>query len=206
MPRAGLAYERSSRVSQALIAGFSLAVAVMAGWLVLMIMSSHDGNTTTADTADLSPPVKQPPRVENLPPARPSIINRVSPLPEATPWPDQAASLPLSGPTAAPVGTTPTTAYATSSLTTSRSLAPTPVTTTSLTPNSLTTPGIVDRVAPADDPAVQTETAPTAIVPLPPPRPRRVVSIPIPRPRPQIDEPAEPAQRSLFDYLVDRQR
>jgi len=201
MPRPGLAYERSSRISQALIAGFSLAVAVMAGWLVLMIMSSHDGNTTTADTADLSPPVKQPPRVENLPPARPSIINRVSPLPEATPWPDQAASLPLSPPAAAPVGTTSTTAYATSSLTTPPSLAPTSVTTT-----SLTAPGPIDRVAPADDPAVQTETAPTAIVPLPPPRPRRVVSIPIPRPRPQIDEPAEPAQRSLFDFLVDRQK
>ena len=34
MPKPGLAYEKPSRVSQVLVIGFSLAVIVMAGWLV----------------------------------------------------------------------------------------------------------------------------------------------------------------------------
>jgi len=53
MPRTGPAYERPSRVSLALYVCFSLAVAVMAGWLVMMILSSNDANTKAADpTAD----------------------------------------------------------------------------------------------------------------------------------------------------------
>ena len=66
MPRTGLAYERPSRVSQALILGFSLAVVVMAGWLVMMIMLPHDANTTAADPADVPAMATTPaPRIED---------------------------------------------------------------------------------------------------------------------------------------------
>jgi len=51
MPRTGLAYERPSLVSLALIACFSLAVFVMAGWLVMTIVFSNDANTRAADPA-----------------------------------------------------------------------------------------------------------------------------------------------------------
>jgi hypothetical protein len=49
--RTGPAYERPSRVSLALYVCFSLALAVMAGLLVMMMLSSNDANTKAADRA-----------------------------------------------------------------------------------------------------------------------------------------------------------
>jgi len=105
MPRPGLAYDRPSRASQALIVGFSLAVVVMAGWLVLMVMFSADTTTGTADTADLP---AAPPHVENLPAsAQPSSARLLTPLPEGSAWPDPQSGPPSAGlrapPPAAPL-------------------------------------------------------------------------------------------------------
>src|ERR1700674_1952696 len=72
MPRTGLAYERASRVSQALILCFSLAVVVMAGWLAMMIMLPHDANTMAADPADV-------PEMATIP--APRIVNTVTAYP-----------------------------------------------------------------------------------------------------------------------------
>jgi hypothetical protein len=205
MPRPGLAYDRPSRGSQALIVGFSLAVVVMAGWLVLMVMFSGDTTTGASDTADL--PVAAP-HVENLPATEQSSTARLlTPLPEAAPWPDPpagaspaaarspppaaplapAASLATAAPSSAPAQVdSPTTAYAIASV------APTESSRAVVTDESAT--------------ETTTETDPGEIVPLPLPRPRRTSSVPFPRPRPQIGDAAPPKERSIFDFFVNRQQ
>jgi len=203
MPRSGLAYEKPSRVARGLVIGFSIAVAVMAGWLAATVMFSHDATTRAADDADLET-ASTPPYVENIPPdpARPGTAERFgSPFPEppprayapysaAAPAPPRSA-LPLASPAEPPpaglLGSTFTT---------------TPV------------PDEIYRGILADEPPRRTEAAVEAtdaapqVVPLPPPRPARTAAIPVPRPRPHLDaEDAQPvADRSFFDFLVNRQR
>jgi hypothetical protein len=204
MPRAGLEYERPSRLSQALIAGFSLGVVAMTGWLVLMIMFSHDASTMTAEgagtaAAPASPaPPQGPPRVENPTPGKPFRVTPASTMPpsQTSPWGDgrSLAALPSAplggsytpGPSSAPNAAPPPSAYAT----------PSPA-----------SPRIDYRTAPSEFalPEAQPETE---VVPLPQPRPRRVATIPVPRPRPHLDEddaPQPPAEKSLFDLLINRQ-
>src|ERR1700720_3676598 len=55
MPRTAPAYEKPSRISQGLVVCFSIAVVVMAGWLVSVVMFFDGANTMTADEADIQP-------------------------------------------------------------------------------------------------------------------------------------------------------
>jgi hypothetical protein len=65
MAKLDLAYNR--QVSLVLIAGFSLALVIVAGWLVFMIMSANGTGSIAADPAALISP--EPPRLEsNTPP------------------------------------------------------------------------------------------------------------------------------------------
>ena len=66
MPKTGVAYEKTSKGSWALIVCFSAAVVIMAGWLILMIMLSHDADTKTFSAAALPARAIEPaPRVES---------------------------------------------------------------------------------------------------------------------------------------------
>jgi hypothetical protein len=209
MPRTGLAYEKPSRVSQGLVVGFSIAVVVMTGWLVTMIMSSHDANTMAADPADI-PPVSTPPQVLaaapepiRLSPATRSTARSTSALAEPTPWPytpysaapaaPPAAALPLASP--APQVAAPAPTYSTSSL---------PAAVPDANESDLRTYEPPPRI----EAAVEAPEAVSEVIPLPPPKPRRVASIiPVPRPRPHLDgDDAPPQERSLFDQLFNPQR
>jgi hypothetical protein len=204
MPRGGLAYEKPSRVSQGLIVSFSVAVVIMAGWLVMTIMSSRDANTMAADPADIPPvstPASTPPRVLMAAPepirlsSRSTAPSTASP-PGPAPWPYSSAAtpppaaLPLA---AAPVGAPP----------------PAPTYSTSSVRDAMADAN--DRVTPGDQPApeaaIEAPEAAAEAVPLPPPKPRRVASIPVPRPRPRVDgDDAPPQERSFFDQLFNPQR
>jgi hypothetical protein len=177
MPRPGLAYEKASRVSRALIACFGLAVVVMAGWLGAMILFPSDAPTQAAiDPSDVPAMATKPaPRVEN------TATAYDAPLANGPQWPEAPSTNPYSPPPPpvaqpAPANGRPA-GYATSAL------AP------------------YDNVVPAEAGNDSTES-----VPLPPPRPKRVAAVPVPRPRPHIDEPVEapPKERSFFDILVGR--
>jgi hypothetical protein len=183
MPKPGLAYERSSRMSQVLILCFSVAVLVMAGWLAMMIMVPNHAETVVADPSDVPAMATKPaPRVENAATTYdPPLANgpRFTDVPSTNPYspPSAAAPAPASSSSAPrPAGAAGAGAYATSALTSYDNL-----------------PGDAVNEVPE-------------FVPLPPPRPRRTAAVPVPRPRPHIDEQAEapPQERSLFDILVGR--
>jgi hypothetical protein len=195
MPKTGLAYERPSRASLALIVCFSLGLIIIAGWLVMMIMLSSDANTAGGPTDEMV--ASLPPRIENATPsyvppltvAAPQSTATPSDAPGGTPWP--TTTLPLASAAAsapANTGPAPTGAYTTSAL--------------AVPDTAFRGPGDLLQLAP--DPADEA----TEIVPLPLPRPRRMASVPVPRPRPQIDdaEPEPPLQkRSLLDIFINRQ-
>jgi len=210
MPRPGLAYEKPSRASQALVIGFSLAVVVMAGWLVMMIMFSHDANTMAADPADLrATATRIPPRVEPVAtePIRLGAVTR--PPPQAPAPSGPPTQWPFTPPYA--TGATPSqpAAPAAPQAALPQVTAPSaagPAYTTSSVPASVA--DINDRVS-IEDTLPQTETPDTPeVIPLPPPKPRRMASIPVPRPRPHLDsDDAQPTQeRTFFDFLVNRQK
>jgi len=223
MPRPGLAYEKPSRASQALVIGFSLAVVVMAGWLVMLIMFSHDANTMAADPADLqATAARTPPRVEPAAPEpiRLGAVTRPPPQPTqpsgpATAWPftlySTGATLSQPAASAAPQVAAPQ--VATPRVVTPQIVTPAPAPPaagptymTSSVPASMA--DINDRVS-IEDTLPQTETTEAPeVIPLPPPKPRRMASIPVPRPRPHLDsDDAQPTQeRTFFDFLVNRQK
>jgi hypothetical protein len=181
MPRTGLAYERPSLVSLALIVGFSLAVVVVAGWLVMMILFSNGANTKAADpaapaapaadrasdAADVAALAGTSARAEG---ALPSNATPGAGPPSAAPF---AAPSPAGAATAALGGPAPEMNYR--------------------------GPGDLLNFPP------DAENAAPEAVPLPPPRPRRTAAVPVPRPRPSIDGEQAPQQRSLFDIFVGRQ-
>lgn len=179
MPRPGLAYERTSRVSQVLILCFSVAVLVMGGWLAMMIMVPNHAETVAADPSDVPAMATKPaPRVENAATAYdPPLANgpQFTDVPSTNPYSPPSATAPASPSSAPrPAGAG---AYATSPLASYDNL-----------------PGDAVNEVPE-------------FVPLPPPRPpRRTASVPVPRPRPHIDDQAEapPKERSFFDILVGR--
>jgi hypothetical protein len=173
MPKRGLTQERSSRLSQALIACFSIAVIIMGGWLAMMIMVP--AGTTPADPAnepvEAAVPTGSAPRVENTAAGYDApLAGQVRSSSDSAPWPDSSPSNPYSAPS---VGAT-------------LALAPSEAGYGSGLDPSQTESG-------ADLPEV---------VPLPTPRPRRV-AVPVPRPRPRIEEAdAETKPHTLLDLLV----
>ena len=96
MAKTSLKYEQPSRASQVLVLGFSVAVAFMAGWLVLTIMLGNSGTTMVATADDEVPamPTKQPPRVETqrITVSPPIVAPRQLLSPQADPgsWPGAA--------------------------------------------------------------------------------------------------------------------
>jgi hypothetical protein len=216
MAKTSLKYEQPSWASQVLVLGFSVAVAFMAGWLVLTIMLGNSGTTMVATADDEVPamPTKQPPRVETqrITVSPPIVAPRQLLSPQADPgsWPGAA-------PKAAPAAAADTkiaspAAAAKPSGAALASLPPGPEVTAPATIPAAQSPTVVgsinDRVAVGDIYAQVTnkiadEPADAAdIVPLPPHRPR--ISVPFPRPRPQLEEhaQAQPEPRSLFDIIT----
>jgi hypothetical protein len=221
MAKTSLRYEQPSRASQVLVLCFSVAVAFMAGWLVLTIMLGNGGTTMVATADDEVPAMatKQPPRVENagITVSPPIVAPQQLLSPQADPgsWPGAA---PAARPAAAPAADakiTPPAAPAAPAApagTALASLPPAPAVTAPATvptaPSPVAIGSINDRVAVgdiyaqvtnkiADEPADAPE-----IVPLPPHRPR--ISVPFPRPRPQLEEhaQAQAEPRSFFDFLT----
>ena len=181
MPRGGLAYERTSRMSQVLILCFGVAVLAMGAWLAMMIMFPNHADTVAADTSDVPAMATKPaPRVENTATAYdPPLTNAPQFLgaPQTNAYsPTSAGSSAASPP--APAAAGPAGNYATSALASYGNL-----------------------------PSDAVNEVPESI-PLPPPRPlRRMAVVPVPRPRPHIDEPAEvppPRERSFFDVFLGR--
>jgi hypothetical protein len=100
MARTSLKYERPSRASQLLVAGFCLAVAFMAGWLVLTILLGDSGSTmmTAADDEVPAMATRQPPRVESqrISVSAPLVPPRQLLSPQADPgsWPGSGSAGP----------------------------------------------------------------------------------------------------------------
>jgi len=211
MARTSLKYEQPSRASQLLVAGFCVAVAFMAGWLVLTILLGDSGSTmmTAADDEVPAMATRQPPRVESqrisvsalLVPAR----QLLSPQADPGSWPGATAALPV--PTkAAPAAPA---APALASLPAAPAVAVPDTVPAAQSPG--TSVSVNDRIAVgdiyaqvtnkiADEPAEALE-----IVPLPPHRPR-ASPVPFPRPRPQMEAQAQAQAepRSFFDFLTGR--
>jgi hypothetical protein len=177
MPRTGLAHERPSLVSLALIACFSLAVIVVAGWLVMIIMFSNDANTKSADPVAAAAPAA-------------AAADLAS---------DAAGVAALSG-TSAPraEGTVPSNAPPSAG-----ALSPVMPAPADGAPNpAVSRPGDLLNFPPDYE-----NTAPVVVLlPRPRPRLTAAVPVPRPRPAIDA-QPVPPAaqQRSLFDILVGRQ-
>ena len=215
MAKTSLKYEQPSWAAQLLVLGFSVAVAFMAGWLVLTIMLGNSGTTMVATADDEVPAMatKRPPRVESPPAASPPIVAPLQLLsPQADPGSRPGAAPAPSTAPAAAAKTTPPAAAAAPPAPTGTALASLPpiVTAPAAVPAPPTAGGSInDRVAVGDiygqvtnkigdEPADSPE-----VVPLPPPRPR-TTSVPVPRPRPQMEAQvqAQPEQRSWFDIIT----
>jgi hypothetical protein len=220
MAKTSLKYEQPSWASQLLVLGFSVAVAFMAGWLVLTIMLGNSGTSMVATADDEVPAMatKQPPRVESprIAASPPIVAPRQLLSPQADPgsWPG-AAPAARPAPAAAAKITAPATAAAPPAPTGTAlaSLPPVPVVTAPATAPAAQSPiaagSINDRIAVGDiygqvTNKIGDEPAETPeVVPLPPPRPR-TASVPFPRPRPQMEAQvqAQPEPRSLFDIIT----
>jgi hypothetical protein len=216
MAKTSLKYEQPSRASRLLVLGFSVAVAFMAGWLVLTILLGNSGSTMVATSDDEVPAMatKQPPRVENPRVAVSAPIvppqQLLSPRADPGSWPG-AASPAATASTAAASPAAPK-APALASLPGAPAVAA--PATVPAAPSPVASLSANDRVAVGDIYAQVTNKiedgpadAPEA-VPLPPHRPR-ASSVPYPRPRPQMEEQTQ-AQveqpRSFFDFLTGGSR
>ena len=197
----GHTYEKPSRISQALVVCFSIAVVLMAGWFAITIMFSHYGTTSAVDDTEIA--TTAPAYVENVS-AEPDESSVTARLNSAyfellsrdyayAAAPPPRSALPLA-PVAEPFpAATRDPGYPALSL-------------------ANVVPDVNDRKIPADEPPparaltrALTEAA-AEVVPLPPPKRSHTASIPIPRPRPRIeaeDVQSGPEQsQSLFDLLM----
>jgi hypothetical protein len=215
MAKTSLKYEQPSRASQLLVLGFSVAVAFMAGWLVLTILLGNSGSTMVATADDEVPAMttKQPPRVENprIAVSPPIVAPRQLLSPQADPgsWPGAATgtTAPAAGAKTAAAAPAPSTATALAALPGAPAVGAPATVPAAQSPTA--SPSINDRIAVgdiyaqvtnkiADEPADAPE-----IIPLPPHRPR-MSAVPFPRPRPQLEEQAQAQAepRSFFDFLT----
>jgi hypothetical protein len=219
MAKTSLKYEQPSWASQLLVLGFSVAVAFMAGWLVLTIMLGNGGTTMVATADDEVPAMatKQPPRVESprIAESPPIVAPRQLLSPQADPG-SRAGAAATAPAAAAAAKITPSAAPAAPPAPTGAALAslpPAPAVTAPATVPAAQSPtaagSINDRIGVGDIYAQVTNKigdepadAPE-VVPLPPHRPR-TASVPFPRPRPQMEAQvqAQPEPRSLFDIIT----
>ena len=208
MPRTAPAYEKPSRISQGLVVCFSIAVIVMAGWLIMVVMFFDGANTMTADEADIQP-ISTRSYVTNVPePTKlgetarsnstdleslPWVHTPDSATPSAAPAPPRSA-LPLAPFAEFPADGAPRPAYTMSSAATG-------------VPDARYRGTMADDLSRQVEAAIDADTA-ADVIPLPLPKPRPSASIPIPRPRPRLDaEDTQPSpDQPFFEFLVNRQR
>jgi hypothetical protein len=195
----GCAYEKPSRISQALVVCFSLAVVLMAGWFTATIMFSNYGTTSAVDDTEIESTV--PADAENVSPEsdKPSVTERLNSAyfelrsrdyAYAAAAPPRSA-LPLASVTDSPPAATRDPGYPALS-------------------GATAVPDANYRGIPANEPlrteALIEATDATNFVPLPPPKRSRTASIPMPRPRPRLEaeevQPAPEQAQSLFDRLM----
>ncbi len=195
--------------SKILVMTFSVAVAFMAGWLVLaLLLRESDPTTAIADREVPAMATKQPPRVAAQAAISRALVAASQLLsPKADPI-EPTASVPATPPpNVAPMTPdAPAAAAAPASGMQLASLPPVPVVSPPATvPAAQPSAAVGDVYAPVtnkiteDDPVELPE-----VIPLPPHRPH-LVAVPLPRPRPQIPEEqqarAEP--QTLVDFLTN---
>jgi hypothetical protein len=209
MPRTAPAYEKPSRISQGLVVCLSIAVVVMAGWLVSVVMFFDGANTMAADEADIQP-ISTHAFVTNVSPeptklgetarsnstdleSLPWVHTPDSATPPAAPAPPRSA-LPLAPFAEFPVGGAPRPAYTMSSVETE-------------VPDASYRGIMADDLFRQVEAAIDADTA-ADVIPLPLPKPRPSASIPVPRPRPRLEaEDTQPSpDQSFLEFLVNRQR
>jgi hypothetical protein len=200
--------------SKVLIMTFSVAVAFMAGWLVLALMlRQSDAPGAVADREVPAMATKQPPRVAaQAALSRPLVAASQLLSPKADPVAPTGTIPPP--PPADPSPSAPTAAAASPATTASpmtlASLPPVPVvappeTVPAAPPGAAADQGAVGDIygkvtnkITGDDPVEAPE-----VIPLPPRRPH-LASVPVPRPRPQIpEETARAEPQTLMDFLTN---
>jgi hypothetical protein len=194
-----------------MVVGFCVAVAFMAGWLVLTILLGDSGSTmmTAADDEVPAMATRQPPRVESqrISVSAPLVPPRQLLSPQADPgsWPGATAALAVPTKSAPAVRAAPALASlpAAPAVTAPDSVPAAPSPGTSVSINDRIAVGdiyaqVTNKIS--DEPAEALE-----IVPLPPHRPR-ASPVPFPRPRPQMEAQAQAQAepRSFFDFLTGR--
>jgi hypothetical protein len=196
--------------SKVLIMTFSVAVAFMAGWLVLALMlRQSDPTTAVADREVPAMATKQPPRVAAPAAAGRSLVAASHLLsPKADPI-MPTGSAPPPPPDVAPA---PAAADAPAAPMQLASLPPVPVVAPPETVPAAQPGAVVaaDRAAVGDIYGQVTNKIteddpvdPPEVVPLPPRRPH-LASVPVPRPRPQIpEETARAEPQTLMDFLTN---
>jgi hypothetical protein len=197
----GHTYEKPSRISQALVVCFSIAVVLMAGWFAITIMFSHYGTTSAVDDTEIV--TTSPARVENVSaePDESSVTARLNAAyfePLSRDYAYAAVAPPRSALPLVPVA------------------EPFPAATRDPGYPALSlanvVPDVNDRKIPADEspPARALTEAAADVVPSPPPKRSHTASIPMPRPRPRIEaedvQPGPEQSQSLFDLLMYGQR
>jgi hypothetical protein len=206
--------------SKVLIMTFSVAVAFMAGWLVLaLLLRQSDPTVAMADREVPAMQTKQPPRVTAQAAITRSLVAASQLLsPKADPV-EPTASVPSTPPpNVAPLTPdAPATAAAPAAPMQLASLPPVPVVSAPETvpagqPGAAQPSAAVstDKAAVGDVYAAVTDklteddpVTPPEVVPLPPHRPH-FAAVPLPRPRPQIpEETARAEPQTLVDFLTN---
>jgi hypothetical protein len=194
-----------------MVVGFCVAVAFMAGWLVLTILLGDGGSTMMTADDDEVPAMatRQPPRVESqrISVSAPLVPPRQLLSPQADPgsWPGATAAL------AVPTKSAPAAPAAPALASLPAAPAVTAPDTVPAAPSPGTSVSINDRIAVGDIYAQVTNkisdepVEALEIVPLPPHRPR-ASPVPFPRPRPQMEAQAQAQAEppSFFDFLTGR--
>jgi hypothetical protein len=198
--------------SKVLIMTFSVAVAFMAGWLVLALMLRQSDSTVAVADREVPPmATKQPPRVAAQAAITRSFVAASQLLsPKADPVAPTGAIPPPAPADPSPAPAAPAAAAAPTAQMQLASLPPVPVVAPPETVPAGAAPAAADRGAAGDVYGAVTnkitEDEPVEapeVIPLPPRRPH-VAAVPLPRPRPQIpEEQARAEPQTLVDFLTN---
>jgi hypothetical protein len=201
--------------SKVLIMTFSVAVAFMAGWLVLaLLLRQGDPAAAVADREVPAMPTKQPPRVaaaaaisRPLVAASQLLSPKADPIaPKADPVAPKADPMAATGTTPPPPPVDPSPPpEAPASPMTLASLPPVPVVAPPETVPAADRVAVGDIYAPVTNKMAEDDTVEAPeVIPLPPRRPH-FAAVPVPRPRPQIpeDTQARAEPQTLMDFLTN---
>jgi cytoskeletal protein RodZ len=202
MRTARYAYEKPSRLSQAIVACLSVAVVLMAGWLAFTVLVSR--YATTASVEDAEPVTSAPAYVVSVVP-EPDEPGSTEPMSAASSQSPESTSIDFASATAAPprsvLSLAPLVAPPVAQL---APIQPFP----SVTAVPDASYRGISSVEPAQTRAPIEPSTPAAAPPSLPPKPARTASVPVPRPRPQIEtEDVQPVpDQSLLEVMFGRQR